>query len=76
NILAKQFAIIDNTDELLTAIDVTEIKMDTVNTRKNMFNFAYITMDHPFFRLSMYDKGFNYERIMTTPLTASGDTSS
>lgn len=76
NILAKQFSIIDNTDELLTAIDVTEIKMDTVNTRKNMFNFAYITMDHPFFRLSMYDKGFNYERIMTTPLTASGDTSS
>ncbi|MFY0116436.1 hypothetical protein ABTQ02_19105, partial [Acinetobacter baumannii] len=27
NILAKQFSIIDNTDELLTAIDVTEIKM-------------------------------------------------
>lgn len=76
NIQAKQFAIVDNTDELLTAIDATEIKMDTINTRKNMFNFAYITMDHPFFRLSMYDKGFNYERIMTTPLTVSGDTSS
>lgn len=75
NIQAKQFAIVDNTNELLTAIDATEIKIDTVNTRKNMYNFAYITMDHPFFRLSMYDKGFNYERIMTTPVTVSGDTS-
>jgi hypothetical protein len=74
-IKAKQFSIIDNTNELLTAIDLTEIKVDTINTQKNMFNFAYITMDHPFFRLSMYDKGFNYERIMTTPLTVSGDTS-
>ncbi|MEN9598153.1 MAG: hypothetical protein RL596_464 [Bacteroidota bacterium] len=74
-IKTRKFSIIDNTNELLTAIELTEIKMDTINTQKNMFNFAYITMDHPFFRLSMYDKGFNYERIMTTPLTVSGDTS-
>jgi hypothetical protein len=76
SIKANQFAIVDDTNELLTAIDETDIKIDTINTAKNKYNFSSITMDHPFFRLSMYDKGFNYERIMTTPMAISGDTSS
>ncbi len=73
---ANQFAIVDQTNELLTAIDETTIKIDTINTANNRYNFSSINLDHPFFRLSMYDKGFNYERIMTTPMAISGDTSS
>ena len=76
SIKANNFAIVDATNELLTAIDETNVLIDTINTAKNRYNFRSISMDHPFFRLSMYDKGFNYERIMTTPLAMSGDTSS
>ncbi|MDO8997762.1 DUF748 domain-containing protein [Sediminibacterium sp.] len=76
SIKANDFAIIDATNELLTAIDETNVLIDTINTAKNRYNFRSISMDHPFFRLSMYDKGFNYERIMTTPLAMSSDTSS
>ncbi len=76
SIKANDFAIVDATNELLTAIDETNVLIDTINTAKNRYNFRSISMDHPFFRLSMYDKGFNYERIMTTPLAMSGDTSS
>lgn len=76
SVKARDFAIVDATNELLTAIDETTVLIDTINTAKNRYNFTSITMDHPFFRLSMYDKGFNYERIMTTPLAMSGDTSS
>lgn len=76
SIKANDFAIVDATNELLTAIDETNVLIDTINTAKNRYNFRSISMDHPFFRLSMYNKGFNYERIMTTPLAMSGDTSS
>jgi hypothetical protein len=76
SVKANDFAIVDATNELLTAIDETSVLIDTINTAKNRYNFRSISMDHPFFRLSMYDKGFNYERIMTTPLAMSGDTSS
>lgn len=76
SIKANDFAIVDATNELLTSIDETNVLIDTINTAKNRYNFRSISMDHPFFRLSMYDKGFNYERIMTTPLAISGDTSS
>ena len=76
SIKANDFAIVDATNELLTSIDKTNVLIDTINTAKNRYNFRSISMDHPFFRLSMYDKGFNYERIMTTPLAISGDTAS
>lgn len=76
SIKANDFAIVDATNELFTSIDETNVLIDTINTAKNRYNFRSISMDHPFFRLSMYDKGFNYERIMTTPLAISGDTSS
>jgi len=75
-ISAGKFALVDNTNELLTAIDAATVKIDTLNTAKNMFNFSEITVSRPFVRVSMYNKGFNYERIMTTPLAVSGDTSS
>lgn len=75
-ISAGKFALVDNTNELLTAIDAATVKIDTLNTVKNMFNFSEITVSRPFVRVSMYNKGFNYERIMTTPLAVSGDTSS
>ncbi len=74
-IKANQFAIVDETNELLSSIDETNINIDTINTAKNKYNFSSISMDHPFFRLSMYNNGFNYERIMTTPMAISGDTS-
>ncbi|TAF51293.1 MAG: DUF748 domain-containing protein, partial [Sphingobacteriia bacterium] len=73
---AHRFAIVDQTNELLTAVEETTVLIDTLNTVKNLYRFDRIALERPFVRVSMYDKGFNYERIMTTPLQASGDTSS
>jgi len=73
---AEQFSMIDNTGEKLTAVEKMNIKIDTVNTAKNLYSFSEINVNRPFIRISMYDKGFNYERIMTSPLAVSGDTSS
>jgi len=75
-ISAGKFALVDNTNELLTAIEEATVKIDTLNTARNMFNFSEVSLKRPFVRVSMYNKGFNYERIMTTPLAVSGDTSS
>ncbi len=75
DISTHDFSIVDNTNELLTAVDAVVIKIDTINTVQNKYHFSSVKIDHPFLRLSMYDKGFNYERIITSPLAASGDTS-
>jgi hypothetical protein len=75
-LLAEKFAIIDETSEKLTSIEQLAIKIDTLNTEKNVFNFSTININRPFIRVSMYDQGFNYERIMTTPYDANGDTAS
>jgi hypothetical protein len=76
DISAEKFSIVDELNERLTAVDQLTIKIDTLNTTKNMFNFSLINISRPFLRLSMYDNGFNYERIMTTPYDAKGDTAS
>ncbi|MEN9686317.1 MAG: hypothetical protein RLZZ28_2103 [Bacteroidota bacterium] len=73
NLSAEKFSIVDNTDELLAAVDKLTVKIDTLNSVKNSYNFSTISLEHPFARLSMYDKGFNYERIMTTPFDAGSD---
>lgn len=73
---AEKFAIVDESGELLTAAEQMAVKIDTINTARNRYEFAYINMSRPFIRLTMYDKGFNYERIFTTPSSVSGDTSS
>jgi hypothetical protein len=73
---AKKFAIVDESGELLTAAEQIAVKVDTIHTRNNRYDFGYINMQRPFIRLTMYDKGFNYERIFTTPSQVRGDTSS
>lgn len=73
---AEKFAIVDESGELLTAAEQVAVKIDTINTARNRYDFAFINMSRPFIRLTMYDKGFNYERIFTTPSSVSGDTSS
>jgi hypothetical protein len=72
---ARKFAIVDESGELLTAAEQMAVKIDTIHTRNNRYDFAYIKMQQPFIRLTMYDKGFNYERIFTTPSEVRGDTS-
>jgi len=74
--LAEKFAIIDETNEKLTSVDQLMIRIDTLNTQKNIFNFSTININRPFIRVTVYDQGFNYERIMTTPYDANGDTGS
>ncbi len=73
---AEKFAIVDESGELLTAAEQMAVQIDTINTARNRYDFSYINMTRPFIRLSMYDKGFNYERIFTTPSSVGGDTSS
>lgn len=75
DISMHDFSIVDHTNELLTAVDAMNINIDTINTVQDKYHFSSVKIDHPFLRLSRYDKGFNYERIITSPLAASGDTS-
>lgn len=75
DISTHDFSIVDHTHELFTAVDAMDIKIDTINTVQNKYHLSSIQIDHPFLRVSMYDKGFNYERMITSPLASSGDTS-
>lgn len=64
NLLMEKFSITDNTNEKLMACNSLEVKMDSINTGKNHFDFSTITLQQPYVNFAMYDDGFNYERIM------------
>lgn len=74
----QQFSLVDNTGEKLTAANNVTISIDTLNTQQNLYRFDTISLDQPYLALSMYNDGYNFERIMTQPpsAAASSDSSS
>jgi hypothetical protein len=76
NIWAEDFSIIDNTNDKLTAAKRIDVKIDSINTAQNMYKLNSVSLNEPFLKLAMYDKGFNFDRLMTSPTVAGVDTSS
>ncbi|MEI9933289.1 MAG: DUF748 domain-containing protein [Ferruginibacter sp.] len=74
NVMVENFSIVDNVNDKLTAIDRMELDIDSVNTEKNIYHFATITLDKPYLKLEMYKDGYNFSRLLTSP--AAVDTSS
>lgn len=72
NLSLDTFTIVDNTNEKLMACQRFEIKVDSINTEKSLYDFSTITLQRPYVKFAMYDDGFNYERLMTSPAAASG----
>ena len=58
------FSIIDTLDEKLSSIDNLSINIDSINTASGLYNFNKISVIHPYANIAVYDKGFNYERIL------------
>jgi hypothetical protein len=67
NVSAENFAIIDITSDRLTAVERMEIQVDSINTKNNFYNFKTIDINRPYMELSMYEDGYNFQRLMTTP---------
>lgn len=65
-------SIVDNTGEKLIACEKTEVVVDSINTEKNLYDLKTITLDKPYVKFAMYDDGFNYERILTSPAEVNG----
>jgi len=72
---AEKFSIVDNTDEKLASTEKMEVKIDSINTKNNLYNFQSVTITKPYLKLSMYDDGYNFQRLMTSPAGNSTDTS-
>ena len=75
NLQVEKFAIIDNVNDKLSSINKVDIQIDSVNTEKNIYHFASITIDQPYLKLEMYKEGYNFNLLMTSP-AANTDTSS
>ncbi len=67
NVSTEYFAIVDITSDRLTAVEKMEIQVDSINTKNNFYNFKTIDITRPYLEVSMYDDGYNFQRLMTTP---------
>jgi hypothetical protein len=67
NITVDGFSIVDNVGDKLTAIDKMSIQIDSLNTEKNIYRFASITLLNPYLKLEMYKDGYNFNRLSTSP---------
>jgi len=74
NVSAEDFAIVDVTSDRLTAVEKMNIQVDSINTKNNFYNFKTIDIIRPYVEVSMYDDGYNFQRLMTTPGKSAVDT--
>jgi hypothetical protein len=72
---AEKFSIVDNIGEKLASTEKMEIKIDSINTKNNLYNFRSVILTQPYLKLSMYDDGYNFQRLMTSPASNAADTS-
>lgn len=76
NVALEKLAIIDNSNDLLTAVDSLNVQIDSINTASNLYVLQTISMQQPFCKIAMYDNGYNFSRLMTSPASEGTDTSS
>ncbi|MBS1933240.1 MAG: DUF748 domain-containing protein [Bacteroidetes bacterium] len=74
NMNAEDFAIVDVTSDRLTAFGKMDVQIDSINTKNNFYNFKTIDVKEPYVELSMYDDGYNFQRLMTSPGKSAIDT--
>ncbi|HVM87768.1 MAG TPA: DUF748 domain-containing protein [Puia sp.] len=74
NISAEDFEITDLVSDRLTSIEKLDVQVDSINTKNNFYNFKTVNITHPYVELSMYDDGYNFQRLMTVPTKNSMDT--
>jgi hypothetical protein len=74
NLSAEDFAIVDVTSDRLTAVEKINMQIDSINTKNNFYNFKTIDFTRPYVEVSMYDDGYNFQRLMTSPGKSSIDT--
>ncbi len=67
----EKFSVVDNTKEKLLACEKLEIKVDSINTKGNIYDFNTVSLKQPYIKFAMYDDGFNYERLMKTSAATS-----
>ena len=60
------FSVVDTLNDKLASIDRLSVKIDSINTATGLYNFNKISVIHPYANIAMYNKGFNYERILVT----------
>jgi len=72
---AEKFSIVDNIGEKLASTENMEIRIDSINTKNNLYNFQSVFLSRPYLELSMYDDGYNFQRLMTSPSGNAADTS-
>jgi len=75
SVTAEDFSIIDNVNDKLTAVKKIDILVDSINTEKNIYRIASISLLQPYIKLEMYKDGYNFNRLSTSP-AATTDTSS
>jgi len=71
---AEKFAIVDVTTDRLTSFQKMDVQVDSINTKNNFYNFKTITISQPYVKIAMYDDGYNFQRIMTSPGSSTIDT--
>ena len=71
---AEKFSIIDNTGDKLVSLESLKLSLDSINTKSNFYNLKSVEINRPFFKFAMYDDGYNFQRIMTSPPASSTDT--
>ncbi len=71
----EKFAMVDNTGEKLTSFEKMDISVDSVNTKSNFYRFKSLHITRPYLKFAMYDDGYNFQRILTSPAGSSTDTS-
>ena len=76
DLVIEKFAVIDNTNDLLAAIDKMDVQIDSINTAHDLYKLQIISLQKPFCKLAMYDNGYNFNRLTTSPSASGTDTSS
>ena len=74
NITVDKFSIIDNTGDKLITVEKMSIQIDSLNTEKNIYRFASISLVKPYLKFEMYKDGYNFNRLSSSPAAAT-DTS-
>jgi len=74
NITVDKFSMVDNVNDKLVAVDKMSIQIDSLNTEKNIYRFASISLLKPYIKFEMYKDGYNFNRLTTSP-AATTDTS-
>lgn len=68
---ANQFSLIDTTNDKLSSFDELHIQIDSINTAIGLYHLREVSLKKPYLKFAMYEKGYNFDRILVTTDTDS-----